>query len=150
MCFCFYCPQRSCGKIMFSQASIILFTGGCGRHPPEQTPRGQKPSWADTPWAETTLGRYPTWTDTPSRVDNPPPKMATAAHGTHPTGMHSCCLFYFSLLPSKCQCNIQVVQMSNLAHIYQGCSLKELTFSYLLKYKSHIHYSNKYLLVRFW
>ena len=60
------------------------------------------------------------------------------------------CLFYFSLLPSKCQCNIQVVQMSNLAHIYQGCSVKELTFSYFLKYKSHIHYNYKYLLVRFW
>ena len=25
----FYRPQRSCGKVMFSQASVILFTGGC-------------------------------------------------------------------------------------------------------------------------
>ena len=24
----FYRPQRSCGKVMFSQASVILFTGG--------------------------------------------------------------------------------------------------------------------------
>ena len=23
-----YRPQRSCGKVMFSQASVILFTGG--------------------------------------------------------------------------------------------------------------------------
>ena len=39
----FYRPQCSCGKVMFSQVSVILFTGGggvgvCGRHP-----------WADTP-----------------------------------------------------------------------------------------------------
>ena len=26
--FYFYRPQRSCGKVMFSQASVILFTGG--------------------------------------------------------------------------------------------------------------------------
>ena len=25
-----YRPQRSCGKVMFSQASVILFTGGGG------------------------------------------------------------------------------------------------------------------------
>ena len=29
-----YRPQRSCGKVMFSQA--ILFTMGSGRHPPPQ------------------------------------------------------------------------------------------------------------------
>ena len=29
----FYRPQRSCGKVMFSQVSVILFTAGgmCGR-----------------------------------------------------------------------------------------------------------------------
>ena len=47
---CNYRPQRRCGKVMFSQASVILFTGG-GEVCPE---------------------------------------MATAADGTHPTGMHSC------------------------------------------------------------
>ena len=25
----FYCPQRSWGKVIFSQASVILLTGGC-------------------------------------------------------------------------------------------------------------------------
>ena len=46
----FYHPQRSCGKVMFSQASVILFTGGLvyasingGRHPPRQTAPGQTP-----------------------------------------------------------------------------------------------------------
>ena len=47
-----YRPQLSCGKVMFSQASVILFTEGVsarhhpagqtpcplGRHPPRQTP----------------------------------------------------------------------------------------------------------------
>ena len=47
----FYRPQRSCGKVMFSQASVTL----------GQTRPGQKP-----------------------------PPTATAADGTHPTGMHSC------------------------------------------------------------
>ena len=57
-------PQRSCGKVMFSQASVILFTW-----------RGVYPS---VHW-----GRHP-------RADTPP--TATAADGTHPTGMHSCLL----------------------------------------------------------
>ena len=40
--------------------------------------------------ADTTLGRQPTpQTDTPPG-QTPPSKMATAADGTHPTGMHSC------------------------------------------------------------
>ena len=35
----YYRPQRSCGKIIFSQASVILVTEGVsGRHPPGQTP----------------------------------------------------------------------------------------------------------------
>ena len=31
----YYRPQRTCGKVMFSQGSVILFTGG-GRHPPPE------------------------------------------------------------------------------------------------------------------
>ena len=34
---------------------------------------------ADTPWVDTPLGQTP-----------PPQQTATAADGTHPTGMHSC------------------------------------------------------------
>ena len=49
-----YRPQRSCGKVMFSQASVILFTVGvCGRHPPADTPP------ADTPPRQTPPGRHP-------------------------------------------------------------------------------------------
>ena len=61
-----YRLQRSCGKVMFSQASVIL----AGRHPPGR----QLPNRADTP-----LGRHP------------PQQTATAADGTQPTAMHSCC-----------------------------------------------------------
>ena len=72
----FYRPQRSCGKVMFSQASVILFTERGWQTPP---PR------ADTPLAVTPLTDTPL-ADTPA----PTPEMATAADGTHPTGMHSC------------------------------------------------------------
>ena len=59
------------------------------RHPPEQThtPLEQTPSWEQTPppsGADTTRNRHP-------RKQTPPPReTATAADGTHPTGMHSC------------------------------------------------------------
>ena len=67
-----YRPQRCCGKVVFLQASVILFTGGgCLPAPPG------RPPWADTPRADTPQA------DTPLQ-------MATAADGTHPTGMHSC------------------------------------------------------------
>ena len=39
-----YRPQPSCGRVMFSQASVILITGVCV---------------ADTPRADTPLGRHP-------------------------------------------------------------------------------------------
>ena len=83
-----YRPQRSWGKVMFSQACVILFTGGVclsacwDTTPPgadphqEQTPPGSR----HTPTAEH-AGRY-----------------GQCAGSTHPTGMQSClvvasCLF---------------------------------------------------------
>ena len=56
---------------MFSQVSVILSTGGglADTHPPPQ-------------------GRYPP-ADTPPSGRHPPEEMATAADGTHSTGMHS-------------------------------------------------------------
>ena len=58
------------GKVMFSQTSVILFTGvGGSRHPPLVAPPGQTPPWADTPVGTHT---HP-WADTPS------PEIATAA-----------------------------------------------------------------------
>ena len=61
----FYCyrPQRSCGKVMFSQASVILSMGGGvpGRHTPWADPPGQTPDthpWVDTPSGKIPLGRH--------------------------------------------------------------------------------------------
>ena len=57
---CYYRPPRSCGKVMFSQVSVILFTEGVwqtpplGRHPP-----GRHPPWADIPPAQCMLGYTP-------------------------------------------------------------------------------------------
>ena len=63
------------------RVSRILSTGGCGVHPP-----GRHPPRADTPHAGPSSPRQ-----TPSPWgDPPPPQTATAADGTHPTGMHSC------------------------------------------------------------
>ena len=85
---------------MFSQAYAILFTSP----PLVDTP------WANTPRADTPLVRHPSRADTPRQTPAPgrhppaasrhppgqtfpgqtPPQIATAADGTHPTGMHSC------------------------------------------------------------
>ena len=100
---------------MFSQASVILFTRG-ERYPSVHLgrPPGQTPRWADIPRADTPLGRHPP-ADTPpaqcmlgytppcpghAGIHTPscpvhagihaPLLAATAADGTHPTGMHSC------------------------------------------------------------
>ena len=85
----YYRPQRSWGKVMFSQASVILFTWEGvypsmhwadthraytplgrhprqtppGRHQPGQTPPDRHPlgrhPWVDTPRPDTSLGRHP-------------------------------------------------------------------------------------------
>ena len=68
---------------MFSQASVILFTGDVWQTPPSRHPPGQTPPRADTPWVGTPQGRH-----TPP--GQTPPKIATAGDGTHHTGMHSC------------------------------------------------------------
>ena len=108
-------PQRSCGKIIFSQACVknSVHVGGC-------LPQCML-GYTHTPWADTTPGRHrPGQTPLPSAcwdTHTHPPlpsvcwdthtptqcmlgytpcpvhagiDMATAADGTHPTGMHSC------------------------------------------------------------
>ena len=68
----FYCPQRSCGKVMLLHLTVILFT--------EEGGVWQTPS----PGQTSSLGRRP------PLGKHPPPETATAADGTHPTGTHSC------------------------------------------------------------
>ena len=93
--FFYYRPQRNCGKVMLLHLSVSHSVHGGvylsmhwgrhpladtppGRHPPGRYPPGQKPRWADTP-----LVRHP-----PRKKPTPLPPTATAADGTHPTGMH--------------------------------------------------------------
>ena len=87
---------------MFLQVSVILFTGEggvchtpwqadtlpAGRHTPgKQT----SPPWANTPLAgKHNPGRHPLGRQSPGTV--------TTAEGTHPTGMHSCCVFDVSVV----------------------------------------------------
>ena len=71
MTWLLYCPQRSCGKVMFLHVSVILSTGeGSGRRTPpgKQTP----PGWQTHPMA----GR-----------DTPPGQTLPLA-GRHPPGRH--------------------------------------------------------------
>ena len=68
--YCFYRPQRSCGKVMFLHLSVILFTEGCLT----QCMLGYTPSLPSACWgnpqADTPLGRHSLQADTP-RADTP-------------------------------------------------------------------------------
>ena len=90
----FYRPQRSCGKVMFLHLSAILFTWGvCIRAcTMEDTRPGQTPP---PPWADTPLAEIP-------QADTPPQQTATAADGTHPTGMYSCLVYFYNTYVHRC------------------------------------------------
>ena len=88
----YYCPQRSCGKVIFSQASVILSTGrGTDTRwvdtPQQTSPSGRHPSCrnphADTPHTDATTlaGQAPPWADT-SRQTPPPPWADTPGQTT--------------------------------------------------------------------
>ena len=78
--FHFYRPQQSCGKVIFSQASVSHSVHGGWCLP--QCMLGYTP-WADTPLKHT-----------PRREAHPPEAPpSTAADGMHPTGMLSCLKF---------------------------------------------------------
>ena len=77
----YYRPQRSWGKVIFSQASVILLTGGgvCSRE--VSAPEGLLLGGCLLRGGSVPGGVCAWWR---------PPGTATAAGGTHPTGMHSC------------------------------------------------------------
>ena len=84
----FYRPQRSWCKVMFLQASVILFTGGITWHPLEQTPpESRHPQGADIhPRADTPQSRHPP-EQTPPRTGTPPPRSRhTPPYQVHPPG----------------------------------------------------------------
>ena len=88
-----YRPQRSWGKAIFSQACVILFTGcvpgpgECivwGVHGPGVCVPGLGDAWS---WGVCMVPGGCAWSGGSWLR---PPEKATAAGGTHPTGMHSC------------------------------------------------------------
>ena len=125
-------PQRSWGKVIFSQASVILSTGGGGVpgqvHPPGPgTPPGTRytPRTRYTPLGPGTppRTRYPPGPGTPLGPGTPPRTRYTtpgAVHagrygqqvgGMHPTGMHSCykCVYNNQLLHlNKCPQSLHI------------------------------------------
>ena len=99
-----YRQQRSCGKVMFLHVCHPVQGGVWQADTPGQTPPRQTP----TPGRQTPppvgrppppAGRHPPWEGRPPRQTPPPsrqadpqaPGTATAADGTPPTGMYSCC-----------------------------------------------------------
>ena len=76
-------PQTKFAKVIFLHLSVILFTGGV----PASVHAGIPP-----PAADTSPGADPPGPDTPppgAETPLPGAETATAADGTHPTGMHS-------------------------------------------------------------
>ena len=73
---------------MFLQVSVILFTGG-GVGPGGGPGPGGRGAWSQggLVWGGSGPGAVPAPRGVPG---GDPPPMATAAGGTHPTGMHSC------------------------------------------------------------
>ena len=85
---CFYrrlSVHRGGGGVCLSACWDTTHTPG-SRHPPRSK---HPPPGADTPWEQTPWSRHP------PREQTPPRDTATAADGTHPTGIHSCSLFLF-------------------------------------------------------
>ena len=96
----FYRPQRSCGKVIFSEACVknSVHMGGGGR----------LPQWMLGYTTPHPLGRHRPGRQPPGQT--PPGQTATSADGTHPTGMHSCFkwvervpLVFFTHDITKCQ-----------------------------------------------
>ena len=104
MCLSF-CPQGVCDRYLLADTPWADTPSG-------QTPHmGRHPNLGRHPSGRHPLGRHPLWADTPAGIHTPPAQCmlgytspppptpaATAADGTHPTGMHSC--NYVMLTPS--------------------------------------------------
>ena len=96
-----YRPQRSCGKVIFYTPVCQSFRsqGGSDRPPPPRQPPAlgrQHPGRHTPSQTPPPPGRHPCLRADNPQADKPPGRhyaprqTATAADGTHPTGMHSC------------------------------------------------------------
>ena len=90
-----YRPQRSWGKVMFSQACVILLTEGVSASvhagippvPPSRHPLGADPPGADTPWSKHPPRRRHPPEQTPSQSRHPgadTPQEQTPPRSRHP------------------------------------------------------------------
>ena len=98
--YSFYCPQKNCGKVMFSEVSVILFTGfpmwripmmnrGMGTYPraPHTLPPPLPPPHTHTLPPATDIW-WPPPVQTCSLEDLPPPPVLTSSGG-HRTGRYA-------------------------------------------------------------
>ena len=98
-----YRPQHSCGKVMFSQVSVILFTGGVcvvgGVHGGGHVWQGVcGAGWHVWQGEGACMAEGHAWQG--GHVWQGAcmtGEMTTAADGTHPTGMHSCFIYVMRL-----------------------------------------------------
>ena len=90
----YYLPQTMFGKVMFLHVSVCPQGGWypsmpC-RSPGRRGSPGPHPGEVSRPTPGVSPGSHLVW-DIPAYTEaDPPPLTATAAGGTHPTGMHSC------------------------------------------------------------
>ena len=93
----YYCPQTKFAKVTFLQLSVShsVHSGGLQAH----TQGGKLGGWAGGspgPHLGESQGPDPGGVCLSVCCDPPPPQhTATAAGGTHPTGMHSCLIGFF-------------------------------------------------------
>ena len=132
-----YCPQTKFAKVMFSQVSVCLSTGGCLPlvlggvcHPQADTLLSRHPLGRD-PQTDSPLGRHPPcrllWADIP-RADN---LAASACWDTHPPlpsafwdtspcpvhdGIHTPCPVHAGIHPSPAQCMLGYSQQAGGMH----------------------------------
>ena len=83
----FYRPQRSCGKVMFSDLSVILFRGGLSDRHPLQT----RQTLLQTSQTPPGPGRHPLTRQThpPDQADTPPPQMSQTSPTSPPESLRA-------------------------------------------------------------
>ena len=131
----FTARKRSCGKVMFLQVSVILFTGGCllperggacSRGGRVSGPGGACSQGVPAPGGVCSQGVPALGGSGPGGVPGGDPPTVTAAGGTHPTGMHSCiCLT--SLMHAKWNFPLNFRTMRKLSDLYSGIFQNSLT-----------------------
>ena len=132
-----YRPQRSCGKVIFSQASVSHSVHGGGRipactrwsvsqhasggvaHPSDRHPRGRHPPGQTSPKSIPPLGRHP------SPRESTPPPAATAADGTHTTGMLSFFSYFFGIYFNNKTGVYKFCSYSSFSHLVQNCQISQ-------------------------